>query len=175
MWGFWMQNSNFWSGVTSLSGSQTKPVVLCMQNTVISTRNTRLYGFQPSSEVFACKTATLGPDLQVCICPSPNVWYWALITAFLEQEYQVYVGSSHHLLFCACKTATLGQVSVGPKPNLWFSTCKTACLTSELLVSMGPSPHLRFLHAKQRLLYPNNKSLWVPDVTCRFVHARQRD
>ena len=175
MCGFWMQNSNFWSGVTSLYGSQTKPVVLCMQNTVNNTRNSRLYGFQPSSEVFACKTATLGPDLQVCICPSPNVCYWALVTAFLEQEYQVYVGSSHHLWFRACKTATLGQVSVGPKPHQWFSACKTACLTSEQLVSMGPSPHLRFLHSKQRLLYPNNKSLWVLDISCRFVHARQRD
>ena len=170
-----MQNSDFCGGITSLYVSQTKPVVLCMQNNVISTRITSLYGFLPSSVDFACKTATLGPDLQVCVCPSPNVWYWALISAFLEQEYHIYVGSSHHLWFCACKTATLGQVSVGPKPHLWFSACKTACLTSELLVSIGPSPHLRFLHAKQRLLYPNNKSLWVPDITCRFVHARQRD
>ena len=50
-----------------------------------------------------------------------------------------------------------------------------ATLAHELLVSMGPSPHLWFLHAKQRLLEPNNKSLWVPDITCRFVHAIQRD
>ena len=55
------------------------------------------------------------------------------------------MGSSPHLLFCACKTATLAH---------------------ELLVSMGPSPHLWFLLAKHRLLDPNNKSLWVPDVTC---------
>ena len=33
---------------------------------------------------------------------------------------------------------------------------------------MGPSPHLWFLDAKQRLLDQNNKSLWVPDITCRF-------
>ena len=32
---------------TSLHGYQTSPVVLCMQNSVISTRITRLYGFQP--------------------------------------------------------------------------------------------------------------------------------
>ena len=90
--GFFMQNSDFWSGITSLYGSHTKPVVLYMQNSVISTRITSLYGFQRSSVVFASKTATLGPDLQVCMCPSPKVWYWALVTAFLEQEYQVYVG-----------------------------------------------------------------------------------
>ena len=107
------------------------------------------------------------------MCPSPNVWYWALLTAFIEQEHQVYVGSSHHLWFCACKRATLGHVSVGPKPHLWFSACKTACLRSELLVSMGPSPDLRFLHAKQQLLDKNYKSLWVVDLTWRFVHAKQ--
>ena len=40
---------------------------------------------------------------------------------------------------------------------------------------MGPSTHVWFLDAKQRLLDRNNKSLWVPDITCRFVHGKQRD
>ena len=40
---------------------------------------------------------------------------------------------------------------------------------------MGPSPHLLFLQAKQRLLDQNYKSLWAPDLTCRFMHAKQRD
>ena len=40
---------------------------------------------------------------------------------------------------------------------------------------MGPSPYLCFFHAKQRLLDPKNKSLWVPDITCHFVHGIQRD
>ena len=64
---------------------------------------------------------------------------------------------------------------MGPRPHLLFSACKTAFLGSELLVSMDPSHHLWFLHAKQRLLDPNNKSLYVPEITCRFVHAIQRD
>ena len=33
-------------------------------------------------------------------------------------------------------------------------------------------PHLWFLYAKQRLLDQNNKSLWVPDLTCDFLHAK---
>ena len=68
-----------------------------MQNNVISIRITSLYGSQPSSVVFACKTANLGSELQVSIGPSP------------------------HLSFCAYKTATLGpdlQVSMGPSPHL---------------------------------------------------------
>ena len=126
----WIHNSDIMIRIISLYGFQTTPAVLCEQNSVISTRNpslhrsqtspvvlwmqnneksiriTSLYGSQPSSVVFACKTTTLGPELQV---------------------------------------------------------------------SMGPSPHLRFFQAKQRLLDQNYKSLWVPDLTCRFVHANQRD
>ena len=88
-----MQNSMISTGNTSLHGSQTSPVILCMQNivisirktslhwfqtspvvlwmqnNVISIRNTSLYGCQPSFVVFACKTATLGPELQVSMGP----------------------------------------------------------------------------------------------------------
>ena len=38
---------------------------------------------------------------------------------------------------------------------------------------MCPSPHLWFLNAKQRILDKNYKSLRIPDLTCRFVHAIQ--
>ena len=88
------------------------------------------------------------------------------------------MGPRPHLSFCACKTARFAPellVSAVTRPHLSFSACKTACLASELLVSMGPSPHLWFLDAKQRLWDPNNKSLCVPDITCRFAHARERD
>ena len=104
--GFCIPNSEFWPRITSLYGSQTSPALLCNQNGLICTRISSLYWFQPTSVVFACKTA-------------------------------------------------------------W--------LASESLVSMGPSPHVWYLDAKQRLLDPNNKSLLVPDITCRFVHAIQRD
>ena len=63
----------------------------------------------------------------------------------------------------------------GPQPSSAVFAFKTATLPPELLVSMGLSPHLWLLHAKQRLLDQNYKSLWVPDHTCRFVHAKQRD
>ena len=51
---------------------------------------------------------------------------------------------------------------------------KTVWLASELPVFMGPSPHVWFLNAKQRLSDRINKSLLVPGITCRFVHAKQR-
>ena len=63
----------------------------------------------------------------------------------------------------------------GSQPSSVVFALKTAPLAPELKVSMGPSPHLYFLHAQQRLLDQNYKSLWVTDLTCRFVHSKQRD
>ena len=68
---------------TSLHGSQTSTMALCFQNSAFSTRIASLYGSQPSSVVFACKTAPFGSELQVSM------------------------GPRRHLSFCACKTAWL--------------------------------------------------------------------
>ena len=63
----------------------------------------------------------------------------------------------------------------GTQPLSVFFACKSETFGAELQMSMGPSPDLRFLHAKQRLFDTNNKSLCVPDITCRFVRAKERD
>ena len=71
----------------------------------------------------ACKTATLGPELQVRMGPRPHLRFSAHITACLAQQYQDYMGSSHHLWLSACKTVPLGpdlQVCMSPRPHLWF-------------------------------------------------------
>ena len=49
--------------------------------------------------VFACKTATLGPELQVSMGPRPHLWFFAFKTASLAPEFQVSMGPSPHLLF----------------------------------------------------------------------------
>ena len=100
-----MQNSDFWTRITSLYESQTWPVVLFMYNSVLSIRKTSLYWSNTSSVVFARKTA-------------------------------------------------------------W--------LASELLVSMGPSPHVWILDGKWRLLDRNNKSLFVPDISCIFACTKRQ-
>ena len=92
---------------TSLYRYQTSPVVLCMQNSVISTTITSLYGSLPSTVVFARKTVTFGPDLKVS------------------------VGPRHDLSFCACTTACLAPeilVSMGPSLHLWFLNAKQRLL-----------------------------------------------
>ena len=147
-----------------------------MQNKVISTRITSPYWSQPSSVVFGCKTASFGQELQVSMGPRLHLSFWAYTTAWFAPEWQVYMGSSPHLCFFPCKTASLGpdlQVSMGPILHLSFCACIRAYLASQLLISIGPVSHLRFLHAKQRLLDQNYKSLCVPDLTCHFVHENE--
>ena len=113
-----------------------------------------------------------------------SIWVPAFICVFFHAKQLVYYQTYKFVwgpdLICGfcMQTANFGpklHVSMGPRTHLWFSACKTPCLASELLLSMGPSPHLWFLHSKQRPLEPNNKSLWVQDITCRFVQAIQRD
>ena len=78
-----------------------------MQNNLISITITSLYGSQPSFVVFACKTATLGPELQIPMGPRPHLWFFAIKTASLAPELQVSMGPSPHLWFCTFTTGTL--------------------------------------------------------------------
>ena len=97
-----MQKSDIWMRITSLYGSQTSPVVLWMQNSVLRSRKTLVYWSLPSSVVlciqistfsiritglhesqpsfvaFACKTTTLGLELQVSMCPRPHLCSFAI-------------------------------------------------------------------------------------------------
>ena len=63
----------------------------------------------------------------------------------------------------------------GSQPSFVAFACKTAALGPELQFSMGPIPHLWLLLSKPRLLDQNSKSLWVQDLTCRFVQEKQSD
>ena len=61
----------------------------------------------------------------------PHLWFCACKTETLGQELQVSVGPRPHLWICACKTASLPVVSMGPRPHLWICANKTACLAPE--------------------------------------------
>ena len=52
---------------------------------------------------FACKTATLGPELQDSIGPRPQLFFFAFKTATLAPELQVSTGASPHLWFLHAK------------------------------------------------------------------------
>ena len=174
-----------------------------MYKSVLSIRITSFYGSQPSFVFFSCKTATFGAELQVSIGPRPHPSSWACKTAWFAPEWQVYMGSSPYLCFffsiqnsdlwiritslyvsqawpvILCMNYTVLNIRntslYGSHPLSEVFAFKPPWLASELLVSMVPRPHDWFLDAKQRLLDCNNKSLRVPNITCRFVHAKQLD
>ena len=79
-----------------------------MQNSVSSVKVTNLYGSQPSSVIFGCKTASFGPEQQVSMGPRHHLSFCACETASLVQELLVPKGPCSHLWFCAWKTATFG-------------------------------------------------------------------
>ena len=149
-----------------------------MENSVISTWITSPYVSQPSSVVFACQTAHFGPEKQISMGPRFQLPFCSCNAAWVASELLVSMGPNPHVWFLDAIERLFGpkkQVSISPRHNLSFCACNTAWLAPELLVSMGPNPYLWFLYSKQRLLEPNNKSLKVPDITCRCVHVIQRD
>ena len=52
---------------------------------------------------FACKTATLGPEIQVSMGPRPHLWFFAFKTGTLAPEFQFSIGPSPHLRFLHAK------------------------------------------------------------------------
>ena len=124
-----------------------------MQNSVLSIRIASLHGYQPSSVVFGCKTATYVPEKQVSMGCRHDLSLCECKTALLASDLLVSMCPNPHLCFFLCNTAHFGpefQVSTGPRHDLSFCACTTAGLTSEILVFMVPSPLQWFLHAKQR-------------------------
>ena len=111
------------------------------------------------------------------------------------------MGTRRNLSFCACKTAWLAPellVSLGSSLICGFCMqnsvlrAKIACLyesqSSPVIFCMQISdfstwntslywsqPSSVVFACKTATFGPAYKSLWVPDITCRFVHAKQRD
>ena len=188
--GFWrpiMQNSVLSTRITSLYGSQTSPVVLCMQTACLASELLVSMLSQPSSVVFACKTADFWTRITslygyktspVVLCMHNSAW--------LAPELQVSMGSSPHLWFCALKTATLElklHVSMGPRPHLWFCACKTAWFSTRITSLYGSQPSSVVLDAKQRcthnsvsfcaLLAPELLVSMCPCPHLWLLHAKQ--
>ena len=123
----------------------------------------------------ACTTAGLTSDLLFSMGPSPLQWFCMQnsaisirITSLNGFQPSSVVLSTHNSVL-----STRIKRQYGFQPSPVVLCMQTATLALDLLVSIGPSPHLRFLHANQRHFDHNCMSLWLPDVTCDFVYAKQ--
>ena len=143
MCGFWMENSDFWTSITSHYESQTYNLSFC-----------------------ACKTAWFAPEWQVCIGSSPHLCFF-----FMQNSvFRTRLTSLHRTQTSSVVLRTHNNV-LSTRITRLYGFQPSAL---ETLVSIGPSPHLRFLHANQRLLDENYMSLWATELTCDFLHAKQR-
>ena len=127
-----MQNSVIIYRITTLYGSQPSSVVLWMQNSMLSTRMTSLYGFQPSPVVLCLQNSDFRTRLTSLNVSQSSSVDLCRHNGGLSTEYQVYMGFSPHLWFCACKTAWLPLkllVSTCPRPHLCIIANKRACHT----------------------------------------------
>ena len=169
-----MQNSEFWTRITILYGSQTSPFILYMQKQRDFHQNDKciwvpalICGFSMQNSDFWTRIANLyGSQISPAVlglqCSVSSIRNTSLH------------GSQPSCVVFGCNRATFGQekqVSMSPRHNLSLCACKIAWLAPELLLSMCPNPHLWLLHAKQRILDQNFKSLWVPDLICGFEHT----
>ena len=148
-----MQNSVLRAKIAYLYGSQFSPVIFCMQITDFSTWNTSLCWFQPSSVVFACKTATFGPAYKSLWVPDITCRF---VHAKQRDEHLNYLSLCVPALicgFCIQNIAFWTRITSlhGSQTSSVVFACKTA--------TFGPA----------------YKCLWVPDITCRFVLSKQRD
>ena len=108
---------------TCLYGSQTSPVALCKQYSVISARITTLYGFQPSSVVFYIQNSGFRTNI-TCLYGSQT--YPAILclqNSVPSIRITSLYGSQPSSVVFACKIADFGralQVSMGTSPQLSF-------------------------------------------------------
>ena len=148
-----------------------------MENSNFSTWITSLYVSQPSSVVFASKTAHFGPEFQVSMGPSPHLRFLHAKQRVLAQNYKsLWVPD----LTCPFVQSN-GVICTRISSLYWFQPSPVVlCMQNSVLSIRITSFHgsqpscVFFLHAKQRLLDQNNKSLRVPDKTGRFVHGKQQ-
>ena len=157
-----------------------------MENSVNSIRISSLSGTEPSSVVFGCKTATFWPELQISMGPRSHLSFCACKTAWFAPVWQVYMGSSPHLCFFlhvnidfrTRLTSLYGPQTVSVVLSTHNSVLSTRikrlygfqsspvvlCLQNSVICIRiaslyGSQPLSGFLHAKQRLLQRNHKSL----------------
>ena len=171
-------NSVLRTRISSLYGFQPSPVILCFQKGDISTRITSLCGFQPSSVVLCIQKGDFRTRIACLYGFPPSPVVFGLQNRVPSIRLTRLCESQPSSVVFERRTESFGpelKDPMSPRSHLSFCAFKTAWLPLELLVCMGPSPHLWLLQTKQRLLDQNYTSLWVLDLTCRFVHAKQRD
>ena len=93
---------------TSLYGCQTSPVVLCIENSVISTRITSFNGFQPSSVVLCIQNSDLMTTIAYVFGSQTSPVTFCIQTSVPSIRIPSLYGSQPSSVVFGCKTTTFG-------------------------------------------------------------------
>ena len=129
-----IQNSVICTRMTSLYWFQPLSVVLCMQNSDFRTRLTSLCGSQTSCVVLTTHNSVLSTRIKRLYLFHPLPVVLCMQNSAFRTRIRGPGGSKTPLVAFACKTATSGpewQVSMGPRHDLSFCASKTAWLASQ--------------------------------------------
>ena len=97
--------------------------------------------------IFAIKTASLAPELQVSMGPSPHLlFFWVHNSVIMTRINSLYGSKTSPVIVCMqYNENNIRIISLyGSQPSSVVYACKTATLWPELQVSIAPSPHLWF-------------------------------
>ena len=156
--------------------------VLCIQKQrLISIRITSL-SWVPAPHLwfFACKTATLGPELQVSMCPSPHLLVLCIHNSDIMTRINSLYGSQTSPIVLYMLKAVIISTRITSLLGSQISPvvlCMQNNLISimKLLVSMGPDLTCCFCMQNSVTFASELQISMGPRLTCRFVHAKQRD
>ena len=145
-----------------------------MENSNFSTWITSLYVSQPSSVVFACKTAHFGPGFQVSIGPSPYLRFLYAKQRVLAQNYKSLWVPDLTSPFVQSKWRDLHQnikSVLVPALICGFVQSKRRHYNQNYM-SVWVLAFIRcFVLSTQRAYHKTYKYLWV--LACGFVNAKQ--
>ena len=143
---FCIQHRDFSPKIASHYGSQPSSVVLCTHNSRIITRINSLYGSQTSPVVLCMQCSVISTRITSIHGSQTHVSFRTRITS-------LYWSQSSPMVFCI----------------------KSSDFSTRIAYLYGSQSSSVVFACKTRLLELNYKSLWVPDLTYGFVHAKQRD
>ena len=151
--GFSMQNNDFWYRITSLYGSQTWPVI------------------------FTCTTAWLASDLLVSMGRCPHLTFLHANLRLLDK----------HTSLCGIQISPVSLCKQNSVPSIRITSLYGSQTSSAVLciqksdfrtwiVCLYVSQQSSVVYACKTATFGREyKSLWVPDLTCRFVQAQRHD
>ena len=162
---------DFWIWIINLYGSQTSLMVLWMQNSVISSRNTSLHGSQISPFVFSKKNNVISTRINSLYGSQTTPVVLCMQNSVISTRFTSLHGSQT-LPVVVCMQNIEINIRItspyGSQPSSVVFAAKLQLNDKKYNSLWVPDLTYRFLYSKQRLLHQNCKSQWVPGFICSF-------